>query len=64
MKKIELFNEKTGVVVRKIRFKNLTLFDEFLKGFKAMRYPGYNWRYIDKEKQNENKIIVQREKKP
>ena len=60
MKKIELFNEKTGFVVRKIRFKNLTLFDEFLKSFKAMRYPGYNWRYIDNEKKKDNEIAVLR----
>ena len=54
MVKIELFDEKTGVVVRKIRFHNLISFDEFLKGFKAMRYPGYSWRYIDKVKKKEN----------
>jgi hypothetical protein len=50
MEKIELFDEKTGVVVRTIRFHNSISFDEFLKGFKAMRYPGYSWRYGDKEK--------------
>jgi hypothetical protein len=58
MEKIELFDEKTGVVVRTIRFKNLISFDEFLKSFKAMRYPGYSWRYIDKGKKKENKIVV------
>jgi len=46
---IELFNEKTGDVVRVIRFRNSIAFDEFLEDFKAMRYPGYGWRYIDKE---------------
>lgn len=45
---IELFNEKTGDVVRVLRFQNLIAFEEFLKSFKAMRYPGYGWRYIDK----------------
>jgi hypothetical protein len=45
---IELFDKKTGDVVRVIRFRNSTAFDEFLKGFKAMRYPGYSWRYSDK----------------
>lgn len=49
---IELFNEKTGDVVRVIRFRNELAFDEFLKSYKAMRYPGYGWRYKDKEKQN------------
>jgi hypothetical protein len=47
---IELFDEKTGDVVRVIRFRNAIAFDDFLKDFKAMRYPGYNWRYIDKRK--------------
>ena len=46
-KVIELFNEKTGEVVRTICFRNSIAFDEFLKGFKAMRYPGYVWRYKD-----------------
>jgi hypothetical protein len=49
-KTVELFDEKTGAVVRVIRFRNSIAFNEFLKGFKAMRYPGYSWRYIDKEK--------------
>jgi hypothetical protein len=48
-KVIELFNEKTGDVVRVIRFRNSIAFNEFLKDFKAMRYPGYSWRYMDKE---------------
>ena len=52
--KIELFNEKTGDVIRVIRFRNSIAFDEFLKDFKAMRYPGYSWRYIDKEEKSEN----------
>jgi len=47
---IELFDEKTGAVVRVIRFRNSIALDEFLKDFKGMRYPGYDWRYIDKEK--------------
>lgn len=47
---IELFDEKTGEVVRVIRFRNPIEFNEFLKDFNAMRYPGYNWRYIDKGK--------------
>ena len=49
-KVIELFDEKTGEVVRVIRFRNSIAFNEFLKDFKAMRYPGYGWRYIDKGK--------------
>jgi len=44
-KSIELFHEKTGEVVRNIRFKNSKDFDYFLYGYKSMRYPGYNWRY-------------------
>jgi len=58
MEEIELFDEKTGVVVRKIRFHNSISFDEFLKGFKAMRYPGYSWRYSGKRKKKENQIVV------
>ena len=50
---LELFDEKTGDVVRVIRFSNSKAFDEFLKAFKAMRYPGYGWRYIDKGKKKE-----------
>ena len=47
---IELFHEKTGDVVRAIRFRNSMAFDEFLKDFKAMRYPGYSWRYKESVK--------------
>ena len=49
-KVIELFDEKTGIVIRVIRFRNSIAFDEFLKDFEAMRYPGYGWRHLDKEK--------------
>ena len=44
-KTIELFHEKSGEVVRIIRFKNPKDFNNFLDSFKSMRYPGYNWRY-------------------
>ena len=47
-KVIELFDEKTGNVVRSICFRSPKEFDEFVKGFKEMRYPGYGWRYKDK----------------
>jgi len=47
---IELFDEKTGEIVRLVRFHTPNEFNEFLKGFKAMRYPGYGWRYKDKGK--------------
>jgi len=46
-KVIELFDEKTGEVNRTICFRDSISFDEFLKSFKAMRYPGYDWRYRD-----------------
>jgi hypothetical protein len=49
-KVIELFDEKTGEVVRVITFRDSMAFDEFLEAFKAMRYPGYGWRYGDKGK--------------
>ena len=44
-KSIELFHEKSGDVVRVIRFKNQKDFDYFLYGYRSMRYPGYKWRY-------------------
>jgi hypothetical protein len=44
-KVVELFNEKTGEVVRIIRFQDSTSFNDFLRAFEAMRYPGYGWRY-------------------
>ena len=44
IKKIELFHEKSGRVVRVIKFKKPKDFDYFLNGYKSMRYPGYNWR--------------------
>jgi hypothetical protein len=47
---IELFDEKTGNVIRTISFESPKEFDEFIKGFKGMRYPGYGWRYKDKER--------------
>ena len=47
---IELFDEKTNEIVRKIRFKNPKDFDKFLDDFNSMRYPGYRWRYVDKKK--------------
>ena len=50
---IELFDEKTGEVIRVIRFRNSIEFSNFLEAFKAMRYPGYGWRYIDKGKKKE-----------
>jgi hypothetical protein len=43
-KAIELFHEKSGEVVRVIRFKKSKDFDYFLYAFRSMRYPGYNWR--------------------
>jgi hypothetical protein len=57
-KVIELFDEKTGNVVRSICFRSPKEFDEFVKGFKEMRYPGYAWRYKDKgRKKGENNLV-------
>ncbi|MFE3846040.1 hypothetical protein ACFL1L_04180 [Thermoplasmatota archaeon] len=47
---IELFDEKTNEIVRKIHFKSPKDFDKFLEDFRLMRYPGYSWRYKDKSK--------------
>ena len=51
---IELFDEKTNEIVRKIRFRSLKDFDKFLEDFTLMRYPGYRWRYVDKKKDFED----------
>ena len=45
---IEIFDEKTGNVIRTILFRSTKEFDEFIKSFKEMKYPGYGWRYVDK----------------
>ena len=50
---IELFDEKSNEMVRKIHFKNQRDFTKFLDDFKLMRYPGYGWRYLDKGKKKE-----------
>ena len=47
---IELFDEKTNEIVRKIHFRNQKDFDKFIEDFALMRYPGYSWRYEDKSK--------------
>jgi hypothetical protein len=52
-KVIQLFNEKTGEAVKTIIFRSPKEFDEFVKGFKEMRSPGYSWRYRDKVKKKE-----------
>jgi hypothetical protein len=52
---IELFAEKTGYVVRTIRFHNQKEFYEFLKSFRRMRYPGYGWRYKYKAKKDKER---------
>jgi hypothetical protein len=57
IKSIELFQEKSGEVVRVIRFKKSSDFDHFLFAFKSMRYPGYNWRYINKNKRRKGKKV-------
>ena len=48
-KSIELFDEKTNETVRKIHFRNEKEFEKFLEDFTLMRYPGYNWRNIDRK---------------
>jgi hypothetical protein len=57
---IELYEEKTGDVVRTLRFYSEKDFFYFLDRFKQMRYPGYRWRALkkanQKKKQNETEI--------
>ncbi|MGC9385131.1 MAG: hypothetical protein ACP5D6_11080 [Kosmotogaceae bacterium] len=47
-RKIELYTEKTGSVIRTLRFTNEKEFFDFLAGFNQMRYPGYSWRDVKK----------------
>ena len=54
----ELFDEKTGSVVRTITLRTPKEFNEFIKGFKEMRYPGYGWRYKEKERKKKNNTLV------
>jgi hypothetical protein len=55
---IELFDEKTGSVIRTICFYNAKEFDKYIKDFKGMKYPGYGWRYKDKgRKKGENNLV-------
>jgi hypothetical protein len=63
-KVIELFDEKTGDVVRTICFRSPKEFDEFLKGFKEMRYPGYAWRYRDKDRKKGKNNLIDHYQKP
>ena len=49
-KDIELYDENTNEIVRKIHFRNPKDFDKFLEDFTLMRYPGYKWRYSEKKK--------------
>ena len=55
---IELFDEKTGSVIRTICCQSPKEFDEFIKGFNEMRYPGYGWRYRDKGQKKGNNNLV------
>ena len=61
--KIELFDEKTDEIVRKIHFRSSKDFDKFLEDFTLMRYPGYRWRYVDKKKKFEEIKKVIEDKK-
>ncbi len=57
-KVIELFDEKTGSVIRTISFYSPKEFNEFIKNFKKMRYPGYGWRFTDKaRKKGKNNLV-------
>jgi hypothetical protein len=55
---IELFDEKTGNVIRTICFSSPKEFDKFKKDFNQMRYPGYCWRYKDKSRKKEENNLV------
>ena len=61
IKTIELFYEKTGEVIRLIRFKDPRDFNKFLDDYKSMRYPGYGWRFKEIEKRKSNKKLISKE---
>jgi hypothetical protein len=42
--------KKTGEHVRVIRFKSTKEFDYFLSSYRLMRYPGYDWRLVERKK--------------
>jgi len=63
-KVVELFDEKTGGVIRTICFRNPKMFDEFLIGFQKMRYPGLGWRYKDKARKTGKNTLVDHSLKP
>jgi len=48
-KTVVLFDKKTNRVIRRIRFKNSKDFESFIDDFRLMRYPGYDWRFVDKK---------------
>ena len=52
-KSIELYHSKSGKIIRIIRFKNDKDFNNFLDGFKSMRYPNYNWRFSETTKRKD-----------
>ena len=54
VKIVELFYEKTGEVLRLIRFREQKEFKKFLEDFALMRYPGYGWRFKEKTKRKTN----------
>lgn len=58
-KVVELFNERTGTVIRTITFYSQKEFDEFIKSFKEMKYPGYGWRHIDKRRKKGNNNLIE-----
>jgi hypothetical protein len=49
-KTVVLFDKKSNMDVRKIRFRNSKDFEQFIEDFRLMRYPGYDWRLIDRKK--------------
>jgi hypothetical protein len=51
-KSIELFHEKSGDIVRTLRFKQEKDFKNFKYAFNSMRYPGYKWRIRDNKNKN------------
>ena len=49
-KTVIVFDKKSNKDVRRVRFKKSDDFDKFIEDFRLMRYPGYDWRLVERKK--------------
>ena len=48
-KTVMVFDKKSNKDVRRVRFKKSDDFDKFIEDFRLMRYPGYDWRLVERK---------------